>query len=82
MLLSTSMQAPLRDGWGAFDAMSYLDHVLLPHSARVTLALCEVGAQGKCVVEGRIGGGGSRGEAREAGAARPFVFGVVTAQLL
>ena len=34
--------------------MSYLDHVLLPHSARVTLALCEVGAQGKCVVEGRI----------------------------
>ena len=49
-----AMQAPLRDGWGAFYAMSYLDHVLLPLSARVTLALCEVGAQGKCVVEGRI----------------------------
>ena len=49
-----TIMAPLRHGWGAFYAMSYLDHVLLPHSARVTLALCEVGAQGKCVVEGRI----------------------------
>ena len=49
-----SMQQSLREGWGAFYDMSYLDHVLLPHGARVTLALCEVGGQGRCLTEARI----------------------------
>ena len=50
------MQRSLLSGWGAFYDMSYLDHVLLPHGARITLALCEVGkgAAGKCLTEARI----------------------------
>jgi hypothetical protein len=55
------MQASLLQGWGAFYAMSYLDHVLLPHAARVRLALCPLGngtapsdTAPNCLVEARI----------------------------
>lgn len=53
------MQAALLQGWGAFYAMSYLDHVLLPEAARVKLALCPLGNNSgiqppSCLVETRI----------------------------
>jgi hypothetical protein len=48
------MQHSLLQGWGLFYDMSYLDHVLLPHGARVNLALCEVGTNGTCLSEARI----------------------------
>lgn len=49
-----SLQRSLLDGWGMFYAMSYLDHVLLPHAARIKLAICQVSTSGNCVQQGRI----------------------------
>ena len=48
------LQQSLLQGWGMFYAMSYTDHVLLPHAARLNFAICEVGASGSCVTEARI----------------------------
>lgn len=49
-----ALQSSLLQGWGAFYAMSYLDHVLLPHAARLKLAICEISADGGCLEQGRI----------------------------
>lgn len=48
------MQQGLLQGWAPWMAMSYLDHVLLPHGARIRLALCELTAPGRCLTEARI----------------------------
>ena len=47
-------QLSLLQGWGLFYDMSYTDIVLLPHGARVKLALCETGAGGQCLTEARM----------------------------
>jgi hypothetical protein len=36
-----AMQRGLLQGWGLFYDMSYTDQVLMPHGARVRLAVCE-----------------------------------------
>lgn len=48
------MQLGLTQGWGAYYDMSYLDHVLLPHGARINLILCQIGIAGMCLTEARI----------------------------
>ena len=49
-----AMQLSLLQGWGLFYDMSYTDIVLLPHGARVKLALCQTGAGGQCLTEARM----------------------------
>jgi len=50
------LQSKLLQGWGLFYDMSYTDQVLLPHGARIRLAVCEVDKDsgGKCLQEARI----------------------------